>query len=72
MTFLARPQAVETPCNKVCTVDPASSLCIGCGRSLAEIAGWLGVTDAERMRIIAELPARLARLNSSANAAEPD
>ena len=72
MTFLARPQAVETPCNKVCTVDPASSLCIGCGRSLAEIAGWLGFTDAERARIMAELPARLARLNSGANAAEPD
>ncbi len=72
MTFLARPQAVETPCNKVCTVDPASSLCIGCGRSLAEIAGWLGFTDAERTRIMAELPARLARLNSGANAAEPD
>jgi uncharacterized protein len=62
MTFLARPQAVESPCNKVCTVDPASSLCIGCGRNLTEIAGWLGFTDAERTRIMAELPTRLAKL----------
>jgi uncharacterized protein len=64
MTFLARPQTVESPCNKICTVDPVSSLCVGCGRNLAEIAGWLGFTDAQRARIMAELPDRLARLQA--------
>jgi predicted Fe-S protein YdhL (DUF1289 family) len=53
---------IETPCNKVCVVDPLSELCIGCGRSLAEIAGWIGFEPGERARIMAELPGRLAAL----------
>jgi uncharacterized protein len=55
---------IESPCNKVCVVDPASSLCVGCGRTLAEIGGWIGFTPDERRRIMAELPDRLATLAS--------
>ncbi len=51
---------IATPCNKICTVDPASMLCIGCGRTLAEIGSWIGLTADERARIMAELPHRLA------------
>ncbi len=51
---------IESPCNKVCVVDPISALCIGCGRSLAEIAGWIAFDHGERARIMAELPGRLA------------
>lgn len=54
--------AIETPCNLICTVDPGSGLCLGCGRSLAEIAGWIACTPEERRRIMAELPKRLATL----------
>jgi uncharacterized protein len=54
--------AIETPCTKVCTVDPASGLCIGCGRTLAEIGGWTLLTAQERRDIMATLPARLALL----------
>ena len=32
--------AILTPCEKICIVDPASGLCRGCGRSLAEIERW--------------------------------
>jgi predicted Fe-S protein YdhL (DUF1289 family) len=39
-------------------VDGASSLCLGCYRTLSEIAGWSGLTDAERAAIMAELPER--------------
>jgi uncharacterized protein len=53
---------IESPCNKVCAVDPASALCIGCGRNLAEIAGWIEFGADERARITAELPRRLAAL----------
>jgi predicted Fe-S protein YdhL (DUF1289 family) len=53
---------IESPCNKVCVVDPTSALCIGCGRSLAEIGGWLGFSPEERARIMAELPQRLSTL----------
>jgi predicted Fe-S protein YdhL (DUF1289 family) len=50
---------IESPCTKICTVDPASGLCLGCGRSLAEIGGWTSYTDAERKRVMAELPKRI-------------
>jgi len=53
---------IESPCNNVCAVDPVSALCVGCGRSLAEIAGWIGIGADERARIMAELPRRLVTL----------
>jgi predicted Fe-S protein YdhL (DUF1289 family) len=54
--------ALESPCTKVCTIEPASGLCRGCGRSLDEIAGWTRFAPAERGRIMAELPRRMAVL----------
>ena len=53
---------MESPCVKICTYEPGAGLCLGCGRTLGEIAGWVSFTDAERRRIMGELPARLARL----------
>ena len=53
---------MESPCVKICTYEPGAGLCLGCGRTLAEIAGWASFTDAERRRIMDELPARLAGL----------
>ena len=52
--------AIASPCTKVCTIDPRSQLCRGCGRTLDEIARWVSLGDSERARIMAELPARLA------------
>ena len=66
MTVVANPLAIESPCNKICAVDPACGLCIGCGRSLAEITHWIGYDAAERARIMAELPQRLASLRATA------
>jgi len=54
--------SIESPCNKVCAVDPVSALCVGCGRTLAEIEGWIDFTSDKRVRIMAELPRRLAAL----------
>lgn len=61
------PLPISTPCIKVCAVRGQTGLCIGCGRTLAEIAGWGGLTEAERQRIMAELPARLANAEKSAS-----
>jgi predicted Fe-S protein YdhL (DUF1289 family) len=61
--------SIESPCNKVCVVDPSSALCIGCGRSLAEIAGWVGFNPADRARIMADLPQRLSTLHGRRGAA---
>ena len=51
---------IASPCTKVCTIDPRSGLCHGCGRTLDEIARWGSLSDAERSRIMAELPQRRA------------
>lgn len=51
---------MQTPCTKVCTIDPRSGLCIGCGRTLSEIARWSGMSEAERADVMASLPARRA------------
>lgn len=61
--------AIETPCIKVCTVDPASRMCLGCGRTLDEIGRWLAYGADERRRIMQELPARLAQRKLHAPAA---
>lgn len=54
-----RPAAgIESPCTKVCKVDPATRLCIGCLRSLDEIAAWSRMAPADRRRVMAELPLR--------------
>lgn len=52
------PRSIATPCVQVCVVDGASSLCLGCYRTLSEIAGWSAMTDAERAAIMAELSKR--------------
>jgi predicted Fe-S protein YdhL (DUF1289 family) len=61
--------AIETPCNKICAIDEAFALCAGCGRSTAEIAGWIGFTAEERRRVMADLPRRLALMHARTPAA---
>lgn len=55
--------AIASPCVKVCCVEPASGLCLGCLRTLPEIAQWGRFSAAERERIMAELPARGDRID---------
>jgi uncharacterized protein len=51
---------IKSPCVKICTLDPRSAVCLGCGRSIDEIARWTTMSAAERARVMAELPARRA------------
>lgn len=51
---------VESPCAKVCIIDPDTDLCRGCARTLDEIARWSGMSDAEKRAVLAALPARTA------------
>jgi uncharacterized protein len=53
--------ALETPCVNICLLDPATGTCLGCGRTLAEIASWAAMGDAERRAVMAALPARMER-----------
>jgi len=49
---------IESPCIQVCQIDDETRLCRGCLRSLDEIARWGRYSDAERSRIMRELPSR--------------
>ena len=62
MTPDAPPKAIATPCVKVCIVDPESSLCLGCHRTLMEIAGWARLSEAGREAVMTELPGRRAMI----------
>jgi predicted Fe-S protein YdhL (DUF1289 family) len=63
-----RPTMIDTPCVKICTLDARSGQCLGCGRSVDEIARWTAMSDAERARVMGELPWRLAASRGSAPA----
>jgi len=52
------PRPIVTPCVKVCAVDGASGYCLGCRRTLPEIAGWARLSDEARAAIMAALPDR--------------
>ena len=55
-----RSTMIETPCVKICTLDAHSGLCLGCGRTIDEIAYWTTMGATERSRVTDELPSRLA------------
>lgn len=59
------PPVISSPCIRVCVIDPPSGLCVGCGRSGAEIGGWLSMSEAQRLAIMAQLPQRLARIEGT-------
>jgi predicted Fe-S protein YdhL (DUF1289 family) len=52
--------SIETPCIAVCMIDPRTSLCFGCGRTLPEIARWHRMENPERQAVMAQLPVRMA------------
>jgi len=54
---------MKSPCVKVCIMDPERDVCMGCARTLEEIARWAVMTDAERAGVMDALAARRARLN---------
>jgi len=53
---------VESPCVKVCVVHPTERLCVGCLRSIDEIARWSRMTPDERREVMSDLPDRAPRL----------
>ena len=54
----APPRPIPTPCVKVCVVDGESGLCLGCYRTLGEVAGWTRLGEDARTAIIGDLPRR--------------
>jgi len=54
---------IESPCVNICLLD-ASGVCLGCLRTLDEIARWQRMTENERSGIIAALAARKPEPNA--------
>ena len=54
---------ITTPCVKVCVVDGESELCLGCFRTLEEIAGWSRLTVEQRETIMSDLADRRALID---------
>jgi predicted Fe-S protein YdhL (DUF1289 family) len=60
---MAAPRPIVTPCVKVCFMDDESGLCLGCFRTLQEVAAWARLGEAERAAVMAELPSRRGRIS---------
>ena len=51
-------QMPPSPCNQVCRIDDATGWCIGCRRTLDEIAGWGGFSSAQKQAVLDRLKTR--------------
>jgi len=52
------PVHVSSPCVNVCQMDPCSGLCLGCRRTLQEIADWLEMTPEEKLAVLERVAQR--------------
>jgi predicted Fe-S protein YdhL (DUF1289 family) len=58
--------AIESPCIRLCRLDPLHGLCEGCGRTAVEIGGWLAMSGEQRRAVMADLPRRLTAMERRA------
>lgn len=52
---------VPSPCIKVCTIDDETGFCKGCYRTLAEVSGWLRLSDEQKQAVWLALDERRAQ-----------
>lgn len=57
-----RRAEIDSPCVKVCVIHPEARICVGCQRSIEEIAAWSAMTTAERRAVMSQLAGRKAVL----------
>ena len=48
----------DSPCIDICQMDPESGLCVGCGRTIEEIANWSSYTNEKKKNILKQLKSR--------------
>jgi predicted Fe-S protein YdhL (DUF1289 family) len=56
--------APVSPCINICALDE-QGYCLGCYRTLDEIAGWSRLSAVQQWAIIHQLPARAERVDAS-------
>lgn len=52
-----------SPCTGVCKMDEENEYCIGCYRTLAEIAGWRAYTPSQKREVVEQIGIRKLKLN---------
>jgi uncharacterized protein len=60
---------VASPCINVCTLDVLGRQCLGCYRTLDEIATWGTMREDDKARVVAMLPARKMQVEMRASGA---
>jgi uncharacterized protein len=53
-----KPEEPASPCVEVCRIDTVTGLCLGCRRTLDEIAGWRDFSAAEKKAVLERLASR--------------
>lgn len=57
--------AVRSPCNSVCRIDSQTGFCLGCQRTIDEIAGWGAMNDDRRREVLTQLQIRRESSNGN-------
>lgn len=52
------PDEVVSPCQQICQLDPQTGYCIGCLRTLNEIADWLEMSNEEKRAVLEKINER--------------
>jgi hypothetical protein len=52
---------VESPCNRICTMDERTGWCLGCWRTIGEIMEWGPASDERKREILRLLEERKKR-----------
>ena len=49
---------VKSPCIDVCKIDYESGYCIGCNRTIEEIANWGSFNDSQKKKILTKVKSK--------------
>jgi len=52
------PAEPQSPCNRACTLEPDTEICLGCFRTLAEILRWSSYSAEEKQAVLDTLDRR--------------
>ena len=62
---------LASPCNGVCTLDTVTGWCLGCQRTIDEIASWSRASDAQKRHILGAAERRRATVESGTAPVNP-
>lgn len=62
VSIMGRPNRPDSsPCIGICSHNTGGNVCRGCGRTVAEVRDWLGMSSAEKIEVKGFARARLAK-----------